>query len=98
MAKIAGGRILVVDDHESARFARSKALRDAKHVVFEAGCLKDAQVLLREMRPELVVLDVLQQRRAACLIVATQNVMLVVDFDTTERQGLMHRSCSEPRL
>jgi signal transduction histidine kinase len=58
MAKVVGGRILVVDDHEAARFVRSKALRDAKHVVFEAGCLKDAQVLLREMRPELVVLDV----------------------------------------
>jgi signal transduction histidine kinase len=58
MASVASGRILVVDDNDAARFARAKALRDARHVVFEASRLRDAEVLLREIRPEVVVLDV----------------------------------------
>jgi signal transduction histidine kinase len=58
MANLAPGRILVVDDHEPSRFAHVKWLRDAKHIVFEADRLSQAEVLIREMRPEVVVLDV----------------------------------------
>jgi signal transduction histidine kinase len=58
MAEIAPGRVLVVDDDESARFVRVRLLRGAGHTVFEAGTLGRAAVLLREFRPELVLLDV----------------------------------------
>jgi signal transduction histidine kinase len=58
MSKVTAGRILVVDDHDASRFVRAKTLREAGHTVFEAGRLSDAEVLLREMRPELIVLDV----------------------------------------
>ncbi len=52
------GRLLVVDDDPSARFARIRILRAAGHTVFEAGRLEEARVILQEMRPEVVVLDV----------------------------------------
>jgi signal transduction histidine kinase len=54
----APGRIVVVDDHDSARFARVRLLAAAGHTVFEANTLRKADVLIREMRPDLVVLDV----------------------------------------
>jgi signal transduction histidine kinase len=58
MASVIPGRILVVDDNDAARFARARWLTDAGHTVFQASRLADAEVLLREIRPELVVLDV----------------------------------------
>jgi signal transduction histidine kinase len=58
MSKTTAGRILVVDDHDASRFARAKTLREAGHTIFEAARLADAEVLVREMRPELIVLDV----------------------------------------
>jgi signal transduction histidine kinase len=58
MPEIAPGRILVVDDDDSARFVWVRLLRGAGHTVFEASTLAKAAVLLRECRPELVVLDV----------------------------------------
>ncbi|HEY7497479.1 MAG TPA: hybrid sensor histidine kinase/response regulator [Vicinamibacterales bacterium] len=58
MGNVAPGRILMVDDSEGSRFARARLLRDAGHTVVEAGLLRDADVLLREMRPELIVLDI----------------------------------------
>ncbi len=58
MVSATGGRILVVDDHESGRFARVRMLRDAGHTIFEAARLDQAEVLLREIRPEVIVLDV----------------------------------------
>jgi signal transduction histidine kinase len=58
MASVVPGRILVVDDNDAARFARSRWLTDAGHTVFQASRLADAEVLLREIRPELIVLDV----------------------------------------
>jgi signal transduction histidine kinase len=58
MANVAAGRILIVDDNDGSRFARAQLLRDAGHTIVEAGRLRDADVLLREMRPELLVLDV----------------------------------------
>ena len=58
MVDIAPGRILVVDNDESARFMRAQLLRGAGHTVFEASTLVQATELLRQCRPELVVLDV----------------------------------------
>jgi len=52
------GRIVVVDDNDASRFARVRLLADAGHTVFEASTLRKAEVLVREMRPDLVVLDV----------------------------------------
>ncbi len=58
MANAAVGRILIVDDHEAGRFARARALAEAGHTIFEAARLDQAEVLLREVRPEVIVLDV----------------------------------------
>jgi signal transduction histidine kinase len=58
MADVAPGRILVVDDNASARFWRARLLRAAGHTVFEASTIAEADVLVREYRPELIVLDV----------------------------------------
>jgi signal transduction histidine kinase len=58
MPSASPGRILVVDDTESSRFARVRVLTDAGHTVFEADRLRQAEVLLLETRPELIVLDV----------------------------------------
>jgi len=58
MANVSPGRILIVDDNDGSRFARARLLRAAGHTVIEAGRLRDADVLIREMLPELVVLDV----------------------------------------
>jgi signal transduction histidine kinase len=58
MGSVVPGRILVVDDTDAARFARARWLTDAGHTVFQASTLRDAEVLLRECRPDLVVLDV----------------------------------------
>jgi signal transduction histidine kinase len=58
MVDVKPGRILVCDDDVSTRFARVKVLREAGHTVFEAGRLSEAKILLEEMRPELLILDV----------------------------------------
>jgi signal transduction histidine kinase len=58
MPSVSPGRILVVDDSDGSRFARSQWLRGVGHTVFEAATLSQARVLLLECRPELVVLDV----------------------------------------
>ena len=52
------GRIVVVDDNDASRYARLRWLQDAGHTAFEASTLRQADVLIREMRPELVVLDI----------------------------------------
>jgi signal transduction histidine kinase len=52
------GRILVVDDNDVSRFARARVLTAAGHTIFEADRLSQAEVLLLEVRPELIVLDV----------------------------------------
>jgi two-component system, sensor histidine kinase len=58
MVDVTTGRILVCDDDTSTRFARAKLLKDTGHTVFEAGRLSEAKILLQEMRPELLILDV----------------------------------------
>lgn len=58
MADILPGRILVVDDQAASRYARARWLREVGHTVFEAARLADADVIVHEMRPELIVLDV----------------------------------------
>jgi signal transduction histidine kinase len=58
MANVAPGRILVVDDNDASRFARAQSLRQAGHTVFEAERLSAATVIIRETRPELIVLDI----------------------------------------
>jgi signal transduction histidine kinase len=52
------GRILVVDDDDASRFAHATVLRREGHTVFEAGLLQDAEHMIRDFRPELVVLDI----------------------------------------
>jgi signal transduction histidine kinase len=58
MASRFQGRIVVVDDNDASRYARLRWLQDAGHTTFEASTLRQADVLIREMRPELVVLDI----------------------------------------
>jgi len=58
MPNFLAGRILVVDDNDVSRFARARVLAEAGHTIFEADCLSQAEVLLQEIRPELIVLDV----------------------------------------
>ena len=58
MANVAPGRILVVDDNDASRYARTQWLRQAGHAVFEANRLAQARVIVNEARPELVVLDI----------------------------------------
>lgn len=50
--------VLVVDDHEAVRYARSRALRRAGYEVLEAATGRDAMSQLQERRPDLVILDV----------------------------------------
>lgn len=50
--------ILVVDDHEAARYSRSRILRRANYIVIEAGTGKEALAAIAEHRPTLVLLDV----------------------------------------
>jgi signal transduction histidine kinase len=50
--------LLVVDDHETARYAKSRVLRQAGYEVLEAGNATDAVRLVHELGPRLVVLDV----------------------------------------
>lgn len=50
--------ILNVDDTEPMRYAKSRVLRAAGHTVHEAGTGAEALRLLKETRPELVLLDV----------------------------------------
>jgi two-component system sensor histidine kinase/response regulator len=50
--------IVNVDDHEAARYARTKVLQQAGFVVHEAATGTDALRLTIEMQPDLVLLDV----------------------------------------
>lgn len=50
--------ILNVDDTEPMRYAKSRILRAAGHIVHEAGTGAEALRLVREVRPELVLIDV----------------------------------------
>jgi signal transduction histidine kinase len=52
------GAILVVDDNETARYAKARVLRAAGFQTLEAGTAADALHLVAERRPRLVVLDV----------------------------------------
>lgn len=50
--------ILNVDDHESARYAKSRILRSAGYRVLEAATGSEALRVLREERPQLALIDV----------------------------------------
>ena len=52
------GRFLVVDDHDASRFAHASVLRREGHTVFEATRLSEAELMLRDFRPDVVVLDI----------------------------------------
>jgi signal transduction histidine kinase len=52
------GRFLVVDDDDGARFARVNVLQREGHTVFEASRVTDAEAMIRDFRPEVVLLDV----------------------------------------
>ena len=54
----AAGRVLIVDDNDASRYARMRWLTDAGHTVFEADRIAKAEVLVREIRPDLLVLDI----------------------------------------
>jgi PAS domain S-box-containing protein len=53
------GRVLVVDDTEASRYAVARHLRKAGYEVSEAGSGLEAFSQLEELRPDVVVLDVL---------------------------------------
>ncbi|QJR12962.1 Sensor histidine kinase RcsC [Usitatibacter rugosus] len=53
-----GALVLVVDDNEGGRYAKSRILQLAGFEVIEAGTGYEAIRLLKERRPELMVLDV----------------------------------------
>ena len=53
------GRILVVDDTEASRYAVARHLRQAGYSVEEAGTGLQAIAMVEEVRPDVVVLDVL---------------------------------------
>ncbi|HSF24783.1 MAG TPA: response regulator [Blastocatellia bacterium] len=51
-------KILNVDDHDGSREATSELLRNLGYAMFEAATGSDALRLVREVRPQLVLLDV----------------------------------------
>ena len=57
-ASPATGLILNVDDHEPARYAKGRVLRRAGYEVLDAGTGEHALELVRERRPDLVLLDI----------------------------------------
>jgi DNA-binding response OmpR family regulator len=50
--------VINVDDYEPGLYAKSRALRLAGFEVYEATTGKDALRLVREVKPQLVLLDV----------------------------------------
>ena len=52
------GRFLVVDDNDASRFAHASVLRREGHTVFEAGRINEAEQMILDYRPEVVVLDI----------------------------------------
>ena len=52
------GRFLVVDDHDASRFAHASVLRREGHTVFEATRLSEAEQMIRDFRPDVIVLDI----------------------------------------
>jgi signal transduction histidine kinase len=52
------GRFLVVDDNDASRFAHATVLRREGHTVFEAGRIREAEQMIRDYRPDVVVLDI----------------------------------------
>jgi signal transduction histidine kinase len=52
------GLILVVDDNETARYAKARTLRLAGYETLESGSGEDALRLIAQHKPRLVVLDV----------------------------------------
>ncbi|MGH7854248.1 MAG: response regulator transcription factor, partial [Candidatus Binatia bacterium] len=51
-------RILNVDDDDANRYAKSRILKRAGYQIVEAGTGMDALRLVKESKPELVLLDV----------------------------------------
>ena len=54
----AAPRVVLVDDHELFRAGVRNELSDAAEIVGEAGSVSDAVPLIRELDPEVVLLDV----------------------------------------
>ena len=54
----ARGRILIVDDNDAGRYAKSRVLRQAGYEVLEAGTGREALEHLAAGEPDLVLLDV----------------------------------------
>ena len=51
-------RVVLVDDHELFRAGVRGELGDSLEIVGEAGTVAEAIVLIRELDPEVVLLDV----------------------------------------
>src|SRR5689334_10768764 len=55
---MSGALILVVDDNEVRRYAKSRILRSAGYEVIEADAAGEARRLLAERKPRLAILDI----------------------------------------
>jgi signal transduction histidine kinase len=52
------GRFLVVDDDDVSRFTHASVLRREGHMVFEATRVREAEQMIGDYRPDVVVLDI----------------------------------------
>ena len=52
------GRFLIVDDDDAVRFAHASVLSREGHTVFQASLVRQAEHMIREFQPEVVLLDV----------------------------------------
>ncbi len=60
-----GGRVLVIDDDEKARYLMRKFLDKTPYELLEAGTGKEGVELAREQRPHVILLDFLLQGETA---------------------------------
>lgn len=107
-------RVLAVDDHPPFRVLLHDLVRETRHleVVAEAQCGEQAVELARELRPEMILMDVrmpgLGGLEAARLIKASDSPSLIVlvstahpdelplDLDDTVAEAVIWKSELEP--
>jgi CheY-like chemotaxis protein len=95
-------RILVVDDDPTARTLLTEMLRNENAVVHESGTALQALDAIREIRPDVVLLDlglhdmdgfnVIEQVRGACELARLPIVVVTArDLDEQDRERLQGR-------